>query len=386
MTEILNTIEHALRSWGVDEYAVSLLGHAAILVAIALIAWLSDFICRRIFTPLLLKVTNKTDVKWDDELFNIKVLTAACHIVPALIVYYMLPFAFGDIRVVLELTQRLASIYITITSIRLILTFCNSLKSLDNGHRSSSRQYIISIISVLKILVIFGAVIIIAAIIINKNPLTLFAGLGATATILMLVFKDTIVGLVSGIRLTSNDMVHKGDWITFEKAGANGIVEEITLTTVKIRNFDNTIVTVPPQTLVDDSFQNWKGMQKSKGRRVKRLVYFDFRSIGFIDDKQKMMLNKYFSEDELKGNMVNMTLFRLYIEKWLSTRQEVNTEMMMMVRQLEATNTGLPMEFYFFLKNKEWTPYEHDLATIMEQIYAMAPTFGLKIYQQYPEQ
>src|SRR5574344_1498686 len=377
MTEILNTIEHALRSWGVDEYAVSLLGHAAILVAIALIAWLSDFICRRIFTPLLLKVTNKTDVKWDDELFNIKVLTAACHIVPALIVYYMLPFAFGDIRVVLELTQRLASIYITITSIRLILTFCNSLKSLDNGHRSSSRQYIISIISVLKILVIFGAVIIIAAIIINKNPLTLFAGLGANATILMLVFKDTIVGLVSGIRLTSNDMVHKGDWITFPKAGANGIVEEVNITTVKVRNFDNSIITIPPQTLVYDSFQNWIGMQKSDGRRVKRMVYFDFRSIHFATPELKDSLAKYFEPDELEGDIVNMTLFRLYIERFISTRPEVNADLMYVVRQLEATQSGLPLEFYFFTKAKDWKPYEHGLAVIMEQIYALAPVFDL---------
>lgn len=203
----------------------------------------------------------------------------------------------------------------------------------------------------------------------------------------MLVFKDTISGLVAGIRLTSNDMLHRGDWITVPKADINGIVEDITLTTVKVRNFDNTILTITPQTLVDDSFQNWIGMRQGDGRRVKRLVYFDFRCIRPVDDgMRRLLVDKYgFDEREMQPGVVNMTLFRRYVERYLASRDDVNTAMLFMVRQLEATNTGLPLEFYFFLKQKEWKPYEHHLAAIMEYVYSIIPDFGLRVYQRYSD-
>jgi miniconductance mechanosensitive channel len=234
----------------------------------------------------------------------------------------------------------------------------------------------------------FFAAIIVVAIIIDRDPIKLFAGLGATSAVLMLVFQDTIKGLVAGIRLTSNDMLHKGDWITVPKAGANGIVEEMTLTTVKIRNFDNTIVTVTPQTLVDDSFQNWIGMQKSQGRRVNRRVYYDFRGIRIVDDalREQLINKKYFKEGEIKPDDVNMTLYRRYVEDYLRRHPMVNTNMTLMVRQFEATQAGLPLEFYFFLKEKSWVEYEHQLAEIMDFIYAITPDFGLLVYEQYPFQ
>ena len=218
--------------------------------------------------------------------------------------------------------------------------------------------------------------------------MTLFAGLGATSAILMLVFKDTISGLVAGIQLTSNDMVHKGDWITVPSANLNGVVEEISLTTVKVRNFDNTIVTVTPQTLVEDSFQNWIGMQQSEGRRVKRVVYYDFRSVCMIDETlRKQLVEKgYFKPEEVEGSIVNMALYRRFIERFLSRNAYVNQQLTFLVCQKEGTNAGLPLEFYFFLKDKEWINYEHQLAEIMEYIYAVTPDFGLKIYQQTPIQ
>ena len=218
--------------------------------------------------------------------------------------------------------------------------------------------------------------------------MTLFAGLGATSAILMLVFKDTISGLVAGIQLTSNDMVHKGDWITVPSANLNGVVEEISLTTVKVRNFDNTIVTVTPQTLVEDSFQNWIGMQQSEGRRVKRVVYYDFRSVCMIDEtlRKQLVEKEYFKPEEVEGSIVNMALYRRFIERFLSRNAYVNQQLTFLVCQKEGTNAGLPLEFYFFLKDKEWINYEHQLAEIMEYIYAVTPDFGLKIYQQTPMQ
>ena len=232
-------------------------------------------------------------------------------------------------------------------------------------------------------ILIFIAVIVVIAILIDKNPTALLTGLGATSAILMLIFQDTIKGLVAGIRLTSNDMIHKGDWISVPKAQVDGIVTEITLTTVKVQNWDNTILTISPQTLVDESFQNWIGMQQSPGRRVKRKVFYDFSSIHSISKEECAIYIKkgYFAAEEIQPGMVNMTLYRKYMEKYLSQQAEVNTDMLLIVRQLEATNAGLPIEFYFFLKDKTWLNYEHNLADIMEKIYAMTPEFGLKIYQ-----
>jgi miniconductance mechanosensitive channel len=386
MDYVKDYIEQLIQLCGLTGTSVSVWRHIVIMAVIAFVAWLADTICRRMIMPLVLKVAAKTEAKWDDVIFNRKVLTAACHVIPAMIVYKMLPLAFYDVHWVLGLFLRFSSIYITLAVLRLFLAFVNSLRGLESKRHSSAHQYLMTFCGVLKILSVFISLIIIAGIVMDKSPMALFAGLGATATILMLVFKDTIVGLVSGIRLTSNDMLHKGDWITFPKAGAHGIVEDISITTVKVRNFDNTIITIPPQTLVDDSFQNWIGMQKSAGRRVARKVFFDFRSICFISDELKQRLSQYFDAKELEGNVVNMTLFRNYVERFISERPEVNIDMMYVVRQLEATQSGLPLEFYFFTKEKEWKIYEHNLAIIMEQIYAIVPIFDLKIYQQYPNQ
>lgn len=179
-----------------------------------------------------------------------------------------------------------------------------------------------------------------------------------------------------------------GDWITVPKAGADGTVEEMTLTTVKIRNFDNTIITVTPQTLVDDSFQNWIGMQEGEGRRVNRAVYYDFRQIRRIDAelRQQLVDKGYFKETDIKVGDVNMTLYRRYMEQYLRSHPLVNPNMTLMVRQLDATQSGLPVEFYFFLKEKSWEAYEQQLAEILDYIYAVTPDFGLLVYEHFPEQ
>jgi miniconductance mechanosensitive channel len=300
----------------------------------------------------------------------------------------LLPMVFYQFHVVRMILTRLTAIYITVMSVRTAVVFINSFKELDSSRRSSTQQYFHTFCGVLKIIMIFIATVIVIAIVLGKSPLTLFAGLGATSAILMLVFKDTISGLVAGIRLTSNDMLHKGDWITVQGTEANGVVEEISLTTVKVRNFDNTIVTISPQKLVEGSFQNWIGMQQSEGRRVNRVVYFDFRSVRFIDSEMRknILEHRFFTEKEMEGEQINIALYRRYIEKYLMKRDEVNENLTFMVRQKEATQCGLPIEFYFFLKDKEWKTYEHNLANIMEWIYALASDFGLTIYQQYPEQ
>ena len=439
MEEIRKFVEDLIQMAGVTGGAVPVVRHILLTITAILLAMLSDLLCRRLLVPIIMKVTDKTEVTWDDVLFNKEVLTSACHIVPAVVIWSLMPLVYLEYPIFKEILERATGIYIVVMSVRTALVFIGSFKGLESSEerRSSAQQYFHTFCGVLRILMLFVAGVVVVAILLGKNPLTLFAGLGATSAVLMLVFKDTILGLAAGVRLTSNDMLHKGDWITVKSVDANGIVEEMSLTTVKVRNFDNTIVTISPATLVNGSFQNWIGMQKSGGRRVQRKVYFDFRSIRLVDEELKArLLEKHFAtEDSFKpkeslqkmlakaevgnehqtemekdqnaglGNArqhehqvladlrnpaalapTNLQLYRKYMEKYLRERPEVNTEMTLMVRQLEATQCGLPMEFYFFVKDKVWVNYEHILAEIMEHAYALSAEFGLKIYQQYPEQ
>ena len=381
-------VEELIRLCGISGSAVPIARHALLVLVAVLLAWMAGVLCRRIFVPLIHKLTSHTNNQWDEVLLNDNVLVTACRIIPAIVIWQLLPLVFYQYPAVREVLTRFTAIYIVVMSVRLFITFLTSVTQLELSRSSSVRQYINTFCGVIKILVIFLAVIIVVAILFDKNPMSLIAGLGATSAILMLVFKDTIEGLVAGIRLTSNDMVKKGDWITVPSTPADGIVEEISLTTVKVRNFDNTTVTVPPLTLVNGSFQNWRSMQRGAGRRVKRLLFVDFRSVKILTDEQKnaLAVNGYFTTDELKGEVINVALFRTYIEKYLSSRKEVNEKMTLIVRQIEATQCGLPLEVLFFIKNDKQINYEHTLADIIEHIYAYTNTFGLTIYQQYPEQ
>ncbi|MGN1264107.1 MAG: mechanosensitive ion channel family protein [Prevotella sp.] len=377
-------VEEFISFCGLSGTSVTVVRHILLVLIAVLLSALAGIVCRKLIMPLILKLVGHTKVRWDDVLLGKPILESASRIVPAIVIWVLLPMVFTEIPVVHEILKRLTAVYITVMSMKLAIVIIDSLKQLGGNKRSATHQYLHSFCGVLKIIVIFIAVIVVIAIIVNKNPASLFAGLGATSAIMMLVFKDTISGLVAGIRLTSNDMLHKGDWITVPKSGIDGNVEDITLTTVKVRNFDNTIVTVTPQTLVDDSFQNWIGMQQGPGRRVARKVFYDFRSIRTVDDALKAQIvgKGYCKANEIKPESVNLTLFRQYVEKYLAAHKDVNSNMTLMVRQLGPTNTGLPVEFYFFLKDKEWVPYEHNLAAIMEHIYAITPDFGLVIYQQ----
>lgn len=385
MNEITKYIEQLLASTSLTGGWLSFVTLSMLFATVALIAWLVYLLCIKVVSPLATRITSRTDVVWDDYLFNPQIIRAACNIVPAIIVWMLMPPIFSDYPIIQSLILKATAIYITIATMRLATTFISSLKLFDNNDkRSATQQYLHSFCGVLKIIVIFLGVIVIISIIIDRSPLTLLAGLGATSAVLMLVFKDTITGLVAGIRLTSNNMVRKGDWITMSKAGANGTVEDITLSTVKVRNFDNTIVTVPPQKLIEDSFQNWQGMEESSGRRVTRAIYIDFRSIAVASDELKKTLaaEGLMKQEEMNGDVINLTLFRSYTERWLERRDDVVTNATFLMRQLEPTENGLPIEIYFFLKQKEWKAYEHHLAEIMEWMYALVPKFGLKIYQR----
>lgn len=388
MNSIKNYVEELIQLCGITGHSVPVVRHLLLVLIAIFLAWAAGALCRCILLPLIHKLTSTTRNSWDEVLLSDNVLQTACRIVPAIVIAQLLPMVFYQHPVARKVLERLTDIYIVIMSVRLFIALLNSLTQLELSHSASVRQYIKTFCGVVKIIAIFVAVIIVTSILFGKNPMSLIAGLGATSAILMLVFKDTIEGLVAGIRLTSNDMVKKGDWITVPSTTADGIVEEITLTTVKVRNFDNTTVTVPPLTLVNGSFQNWKSMQRGAGRRVKRLIYIDFRSVKVADEalKASLIAGHFFTPEELKGEQINTALFRIFIEKWLISRPDVNEKMTILVRQVEATQCGLPLEVQFFVRNDKNIHYEHTLADIIEHIYAYTSAFGLTLYQQYPEQ
>ena len=388
MESIKIYVEDLLSMAGVTTSLIPLLRHIAMVVFTILLAWLSDWLCRRLLVPLVTKLTAKTEVEWDDQLFNRQVLISACHIVPAIVIWQLLPWVFYQYPVVFDILKRLTAIYITVMTTRTVVCLINAFQGYESeGRRSNMQQYARSFSSVLKIILMLLATIVVVAIILDRSPLTLFAGLGATSAVLMLVFQDTITGLVAGIHLTSNNMLRKGDWITVEKAGVNGVVEDMTLTTVKVRNFDNTIVTISPKTLINESFQNWKGMQESGGRRVRRCVSYDVHSVSMIDDemRRKLIDKGYFKESELQGPQVNLTLFRRYMERAITARDDVNEKMTHFVTEREAGTNGIPVEFYFFLKQKKWEDYEHHMSEIMDIIYAISNEFGLTVHQYFPK-
>ena len=384
MEQIKIYLEKLISLTGLTGDAVSVVRYVILVIASFGLAWLAGWLCRVFLVPLVLKVTRKTEAKWDDVIFSERVLLSASKIVPAIVIWALLPLVFFEYPKVAEIVGRLTAIYFTVMIVRTVIVVIDSLKLLEGDRRTAKQQYLYTITGVLKILMIFVAAIVVIAIVVNKNPSTLLAGLGAASAVLMLAFQDTIKGLVAGIRLTSNDMLHKGDWITVPSAGANGIVEEMTLTTVKVRNFDNTIVTVTPQTLVDGSFQNWIGMQERQGRKQSRKIYIDFRSVRLLNEAQKTALIEkgYATETELQGSVSNLTVFRRYVEWWLNENPLVIAELGSMVRQDSATTTGLCIELVFWLHAKAWADYEHHTSEIMEYVYAVVPEFGLQIYQQ----
>ncbi|MBF1581634.1 mechanosensitive ion channel family protein [Prevotella sp.] len=388
LEEIRIFVENIIESIGVHGHTVPVLRHVLLTLVAILLAFIAERICKYLFVPLVLRLVKRTQARWDDVVLDHQVLRTACHIVPALVIWQLMPLVFYQYHVVQVALTRLTAVYLTIATTRLVTKLIDRLRYLNTKPGDSTSLYLKSFCGVLKILAIFIAVIVVVGILINRSPMTLLAGLGATSAVLMLVFKDTIDGLVAGVRLTSNEMIHIGDHITLPGGFVDGTVIDITLTTVKIRQSDNTITTVPPLTLVSGMFQNWKGVQDVEGQRVKKMIYFDVRSIRIADDglKQQLIDKGLAKADDLKGEVVTTALFRRYMEHYLAKREDVNAKMPLLVRQLEATQAGIPMELYFFLRQKDWIPYEHAMADILEHVYAYANEFGLKVYAQAPVQ
>lgn len=362
----------------------SMLSKPIIILFILLLAWLSDIVCRKGLKPLVRKIVLKTNFTWDDMLFNDKVLDSLCHIVPALVIYTCLPMAFFDKPLMLLALTKAGEVYLVVVIIKLLLCFLRSLYLLTESSSKDSNRPLKGIYQMVQVLTVCVGVILVFSILFGKSPIDLLVGLGAAATVLMLVFKDSIVGLVSGVQLAANDMLRKGDWIALPKHGVDGRVEEVNLTTVKVRNWDKTIYTIPPYTLVSESFQNWRGMeQDSAGRRVKRHVKLDMSTVRFCtrEEKERYRKEGLLTDEETAGEVSNSTVLRRYLMQHLKQRKDVNSGMTIMVRQLQPTEHGLPLELYFFTASKEWGIHETVQADIFDYVISSVPRFGLRVYQ-----
>ena len=369
-----------LHAWGIRGVMLQVI----IIAAILIIAFIMDYVCRRGIIPMIRKVVRKTRIEWDDYLLNDKVLDNTCHLIPPIVIYLLLPLAFTAASKWLLYLLMFTQIYIVVVTVRLINSVISSLYELSNRSDKLKDRPLKGVYQMLKMIVIGVGAIIIFSLLLDKDPSRLLTGLGASAAILMLVFKDTIMGLVAGVQLSAYDMLRPGDWISMPKYGADGIVQEVTLNTVKVQNWDKTITTIPPYALVSDSFQNWRGMRES-GRRIKRSLYIDMNTIRFCtaDERKRFAEEGWITGTEKNDSeVVNLHVFCQYIEHYLRKLPEVNTEMTLMVRQLQPQPEGLPVELYFFTTNKDWIPYERLQAQVFEHLLAVIGCFGLRIYQK----
>ena len=375
-----------LIGWGVDPKIANTFDEMIIAALLVILAIGLDYLCQAIVVGSMKKLAQHTHYQWDSLLLKRKVVHHLVHTIPGILVYALLPLAFIRGKGLLLLSQKICAVYIVFALLLAINGFILVFLDMYNMRQVNKNRPIKGFMQVLQVLLFFIGGIVIIAILIGKSPASLFAGLGASAAILMLVFKDTILGFVAGIQLSANDMLRPGDWITVPGSNANGIVQEITLNTVKIQNFDNTISTIPPYTLVSASFQNWRGMVESGGRRVMKSIFLDLNTIKFCTPD---MLNTFRKEIPLLADYkpdegvtpTNSQMFRVYVEKYLTSLPVVNTDLDLIISQLQSTEYGVPIQIYFFSRNKIWKEYERIQSDIFDHFFAMIPKFELKVYQ-----
>ena len=367
--EILKKIDDLLIGWGISPSRADMLDQFIAFALILAVAFLADALCRKILLKVVAQLVKKTKATWDDIVFDRKVMVHLSRMVAPIIIYLFVPLAFVEVgSSAMDFIRRICLIYIIIT----FLSFVNSFLKAVYSVYSEKEQF-------------------------RDRPLK-----GMLQTMQVILW---LVGFVSGVQLSANDMLKVGDWIEMPKYGANGTVIEVTLNTVKVRNWDNTITTIPPNLLVSDSFQNWRGMRESGGRRVKRSINIDMTSVRFCTpemlakyrkiqllkdyvEQTEEVIEKYNVENGIDNSILvngrrqtNLGVFRAYLTAYLKSLPDVNQELTCMVRQLQPTDRGIPIELYFFCALKDWVPYEGVQADVFDHVLAIIPEFDLQVFQ-----
>jgi miniconductance mechanosensitive channel len=404
---IIDSLETLVEGWGVSADWSTTLASAIALVGLAIVALIIDQITGRILLRILINLAQKSRARWDDQLVEEKVLHQLAHLVPAMLVYSVLPLVLtGWPEWIVRGLQQLALVYLAVVVVIAVNRSLNAVLAVYQQTETSTRIPLKPIIQVAQGIVVFAAVILVVAMIINRPAAAILGGLGAFAAVLLLVFQQPILGLAAGIQLSANQMVRRGDWITVPKFGADGTVTEISLTTVNVQNWDKTISSVPTHALLTDTFRNWRGMEESGGRRMKRAIHIDMNSVRFMDDEIRASLARveflkdYLAEREVEiaeynrshdiddsspangRRLTNLGSFRAYLVHYLHAHPMVSDSMTFIVRQLDPTPQGLPIEIYVFLTEQRWAEYEGIQADIFDHVLAVVPEFGLRVYQQ----
>ena len=403
MEYLYNHFNELLLSWKVSPYYADIIGHSILFIGLILIIILVDYIIRKTLLATFSKIAARSKTNFDDIMVVNKVPRNVAHLIPFIIAYKFIPSLFFDNIPLQDFSKKsilVIGIILTIIGVRSVL---NSIKSYFKTLTYLKDKPVDSYIQVFMIFVWLTGIFAIVAIISGISFWEFIAGLGTVSAIIILVFRDTILGFVASIQVSINDMVRIGDWISFEKFGADGDVIEINLATVKVQNFDNTITTIPTYALISDSFKNWRGMDESKGRRIKRALNIRMESVKNLNQDEIIKLSKIqlisdyviqrsdainnFNQTNsidksllINGrNLTNIGLFRKYMETYIEAHSAINKDLMVMVRQLQPTAYGLPIEIYAFSSDKRWQNYEYIIADIFDHMIASVPDFDLVI-------
>ncbi len=404
-TKSIDWLTDWLIGLGVKETSTMYLKLVILLFILFIISYVTNLIVKKILIRSIRLVIKKTKTVWDDALVENKVFISLSHIAPAIVIYLTTPYIFEDFSGAIPYILRLVNAYISTVLIIVIINFLNTLKYYSENTKLFKDNPLDSYFQLVKIAIYIIGGIIILSFLLNKSPLYFFSALGAMTVVLLLIFKDTIMGFVASIQLSANDMIRIGDWVSMPKYGADGDVIEMNLTTIKIQNWDKTVTTIPTYAFISESFKNWRGMSESGGRRIKRSLNIKISSIKFctlempelfkkfqlikdyIEEKSNK-IEEYNKENKIDKSylingrhLTNIGIFRVYAEAYVKNNPDINLNMTCMVRQLLPTEKGLPIEIYTFSNRQEWVTYEGIMSDMFDHLIAAIPEFELEVFQ-----
>lgn len=399
-------VARLLREIGLPEVASAIAERIILVVAIVLVAFLANFVARKLIVRFLHSMFRRTKVKWDDRIAERGVLLRLSRVAPALILYATGGFVAPEFPWVGEAIRRVTTAWVILAAAFTIDASIDVFHDFYQEREYSKRRPIKGFVQLGKVALFLVVGVVVITTILNQSPLGILSGLGAMSAVLLLIFRDSILGFVSGIQLSANNLVQIGDWIEMPKYDADGDVIDITLQSIKVQNWDKTITTIPVYALTSDSFRNWRGMSESGGRRIKRAINIDMRSVRFVSDEMVQRYRKfnrirdYIDErqreideynrtneidlsDSVSGRrMTNLGIFRAYVQAYLRSNPNVRQDMTFLVRQLPPGPTGIPIEVYVFSADQRWAQYEDIQGDIFDHLLAVIPEFDLRVFQQ----
>lgn len=402
---MITEIKRWLIELGVSAFWAEVLKLFIVVGSVFIISFIANWLTKKFISAIVSRVVRKTTFVWDDILLKNKVFHRFSHIVPALIIYYSSPFVLKGYPEWISIVRSMVYIYMIVMAMLIISAFLKSLNEIYMMNPASKDRPIRGFLQVINIFNYSIGFILILSIILQKDPSYFLTGIGALAAVLLLVFKDTLLGLVAGIQLSANEMVKIGDWVVMPSKNADGVVKEITLHTVKVENWDKTIAMIPSYAMVSESFINYRGMEEAKARRIKRSLFFDINTVRFltldeINELRNISLIREYLEQKLNeieqynknlpfdpqkpinGRwLTNIGTFRVYAQQYIKSKEFIRKDMNHMVRQLPPTENGIPLEVYAFSSITEWEAFEKAQADIFDHLMAVVPIFYLRIYQ-----